>query len=75
MEIPDNIFSSLNECIFENDHISEDLHVTQITKAIIDNYLDIRLFRYAQFYTENILKKNKIGIRQQSNKLVLFQGL
>ena len=75
MEIPDNIFSSLNECIFENDHISEDLHVTQITKAIIDNYLDIRLFRYAQFYTENVLKKNKIGIRQQSNKLVLFQGL
>ena len=49
MELPDNLFQVLNDCIFENDHICEDLHLTQLTKAIIDNYLDIRLFRYAMF--------------------------
>ena len=49
VEVPDNVFPSLNECTFENDHIPEDLHATQLTKGIIDNYLDIRLFRYAQF--------------------------
>ena len=67
---------TIDEHDFFHDHGSEDLHSTQITKAIVDNYyLDMRLYRYDQHYTESVLKSNTLGVRQQPNKLVLFQGL
>ena len=72
--IPDNVFSSIDEHDFFHDHGSEDLHSTQITKSIVDNYY-MRSYRYGQHYTESVLKSNTLGVRQQSNKLVVFQGL
>ena len=73
--IPDNVFSLIDQHDFFHGHGSEDLHSAQITKAIVDNYLDMWLYRYGQHYTESVLKRNTLGVRQQSNKLVLFQGL
>ena len=51
---------------------SDDIHSTQITKEIINYFLNLRLYRYGQYYTEIVVKKDKYGIRQKSNKLVLF---
>ena len=73
--ISGDVFNSLEEHDFDIDMGTEDLHSLQLTKAIVDIYLNIRLLRYGQYYTEMVLKKSKCGVRQQSNKLVLFQGL
>ena len=73
--ISGNVFASLEEHDFDIDIGTEDLHSLQLTKAIEDSYLNIRLLRYGQYYTEMVLKKSKCGVRQQSNKLILFQGL
>ena len=73
--LPNNIFDSLKYHDFEHDMGSDDIHSTQITKEIINCFLDLRLYRYGQYYTEMVVKKDKCGIRQKSNKLVLFQGL
>ena len=54
--IPDNVFSPMDEHDFFHDHGSDDLHSTQITKAIVDNYLDVQLYIYGQYYTESVLK-------------------
>ena len=60
---------------FGDEIINEDLHSSQIIKEIIDSYLDIRMFRYGQYFSDIVIKnKGKCGLRQQSNKLV-FQGL
>ena len=59
---------------YHND-ISEDFHSTQIQKAVIEEFLNTRLFRYGQEYSKYVLMKNCIGKRQQLNKFVLFKGL
>jgi hypothetical protein len=69
------IFSHLLDHDFQNCDITEDLHSTRLTKLIIDYFLKIRLYRYGQQYTSEKLKKKKHGLRQQANKLILFQGL
>ena len=74
-ELPCALFRSLQYHNDENEILNEDLHVTQITKEIVNLYLDLRLFRYGQQYTEMVLKKGSLGMRQKVNKLVLFKGL
>ena len=46
----------------------EDLHSTQISKAIIEEFLNLRLLRYGQEYATKMNKKD-IGL------LILFKGL
>ena len=58
--ISGNVFSSLEDYDFDIDIGTEDLHSLQLTKAIVDSYLNIRLLRYGQYYTEIVLKKNEI---------------
>ena len=67
-------FESLNNHDVERSNILEDLHSTQLMKMICDIYFTMRLARYGQDYTEH-MKKFAIGLRQQSNKLILFKGL
>ena len=74
-ELPCKLFQSLHYHNDENEILNENLHVTQITKEIVNLYLDLRLFRYGQQYTEMVLKKGSLGMRQKVNKLVLFKGL
>ena len=69
------LFTSLENHHLQNGNGSEDLHSFQITKAVIDKFLEIRLLRHGQHYTQLKLVKTKVGLRQQYNKLVLFQGL
>ena len=70
-EVVDFAFRDLYEHDFDHEIESEDLHSSQIIKEIIDCYLDIRKFRYSQYYSEIVIKnKGKCGVRQQSNKLV-----
>ena len=75
LELDSGMFESLDLHDLEESEIGTDLHSRQLIKEIINSYLDIRLFRYGQYFTERKLKKNKAGIRQQSNKLVIFKGL
>ena len=73
---PDKIlFSSLLQHDLDTHCISEDFHSTQIMKAIIKLYLKMRLLRYAQKYSQDVVSAGKLGKRQQLNKLVLFNGL
>ena len=56
--------------LFYHDHdyhndISEDFHSTQIKKAVIKEFLNLRLFRYGQEYSRCVLIKNCIGKRHQ----------
>ena len=45
----------------------KNIFTSQLTKVIIGTYLDARLYRYGQYYTNATLKKSKSGLRQQSN--------
>ena len=71
----ESIFLSMINHDFENCFVTEDLHSTQLTKKIVDHYLRIRFFRYGQQYSSKKLKKAKHGLRQQMNKMMIFQGL
>ena len=70
-----NIFISLADHDTDHDLGTEDMHSTQLCRTIAERYCDIRLFNHAKFYNENVINKGKLGMRQQSNKLVLFKGL
>ena len=56
--ISGDIFNSLEEHDFDIDMGTEDLHSLQLTKATVDTYLNIKLLRYGQYYTEMVLKKS-----------------
>ena len=73
--ISTNIFTNLIEHDINNhEALSEDLHSSQLKKMVCEKYFTLRLLRYGQHYTENVIQLNNIGLRQQSNKLVLFKG-
>ena len=67
----EKLFPELNE----HEILTEDMHSSQLLKKIISKYLSIRLFRYGKQYTNDILHKNKIDLRQQFNKIILFKGI
>ena len=69
------LFSKLDKHDVDHEAVSEDLHSTQLIKMISNKYFTIRLLRYGQQYTERVIQKSNIGLRQQSNKLVLFKGI
>ena len=69
------LFSSLLQHDIDTHFVDEDLHSTQIMKAIVSKFMTMRLLRYAQEYSNEVVKKDVHGKRQQMNKLVLFSGL
>ena len=69
------LFSQLDVHDLESAVRNEDLHSTQIIKKIAEKFFTIRLLRYGQDYTEKVLRKSSIGLRQQTNKMLLFKGL
>ena len=69
------LFSSLLQHDIDMHYVDEDYHSTQIMKAVVTRFISLRLLRYGQEYTENVVKKGKLGKRQQMNKLMLFSGL
>ena len=69
------LFSSLLQHDVDNHSITEDFHSTQVMKVVVRLFLKMRLSRYAQEYTQVVVKKNALGKRQQMNKLMLFSGL
>ena len=52
-------------------NLDEDLHSTQLIKAIASQYLKIRLLRYGETY---MIEKKEVGKRHETNKLLLFSG-
>ena len=68
------LFSLLDTHDIEFASPNEDLHSTQVMKNIAEHYFNIRLSRYGQDFTSSV-KKDTIGLRQQTNKLILFKGL
>ena len=71
----DVIFPELNKHDLEHEILTEDLHSTQLIKKIIDKYVTIRLLTYGKHFNKDVLHKDKIGMRQQSTKLVIFKGI
>ena len=69
------LFSSLLQHDIDTHTVSEDFHSTQILKATVASFLKMRLLRYAQEYTNTVVKKGLLGKRQEMTKLMLFQGL
>lgn len=70
-----NVFCSLDEHDRDHEALSGDMHSTQLQKMIVNKYLTVRLLSYGRHYSKSVLQKHKGGIRQQSNKLVLFRHL
>jgi hypothetical protein len=69
-----DIFPMLNNH-FDHDHCYEDMHVVQLIKKIAARFLTIRLKTYGQRYYREVIEGLKSGLRQQSNKNVIFLGL
>ena len=69
------LFSSLLHHDIQTHCVNEDFHSTQIMKTIIKYYLDMRLLRYSQHYTQNVVLAGKLGKRQQLGRLVVLNGL
>ena len=70
-----DLFSMLNNHDLEHETLTEDLHSSQLMKKIIEKYVTIRLLTYRKHYSKDVLHKDKIGVRQQATKLVLFKGI
>jgi hypothetical protein len=69
------LFTSLLQHDLDTHSMTEDYHSTQVMKAIIKSFLKMRLLRYAQQHTMDVVSAGKLGKRHQLNKLVLFNGL
>mgnify|MGYP001802735547 CR=1 FL=1 len=69
------LFIELNEHDKEHGLLFGDLHSSQVIKVIVNKYLQMRCYRYAQQFTKNTIQKGKLGLRQVTNKLMLFKGL
>ena len=52
--LSENIFNILHEHDIERHRPLEDFHSTQVSKTIVGEYLNLRLFRYGQDVTANI---------------------
>ena len=68
-------FPELHDHINDHEILTEDMHSSQLLKKIIDRYVGLRLKTYGKHYTKDILHKDKIGVCQQSTKMVLFKGI
>ena len=55
-------------------YINEAFHSTQLVKAIVTKFLNVRLKWYGQEFSL-VTKKKDVGKRQQLNKLIIFKGL
>ena len=67
-ELDSGVFESLDiHDLEESEFGGDDLHSRQLIKAIINSFLDIRLFRYGQYFTEKTLKKNLVLDSSQIN--------
>ena len=71
----ENFFPQLQDHMYDHEILTEDLHSSQLLKKIIDKYVGLRLITYGKHYTKDILNKDKIGVRQQATKMVLFKGI
>ena len=69
------LFPMLQDHDIEHEILTEDLHSSQLTKKIIEKYVNIRLLTYGKHYNKDVLHRDKIGVRQQATKLVLFKGI
>jgi hypothetical protein len=73
---PNNIlFAGLLQHDIDNHCFGDDLHSTQVMKAFVSSFLKMRLFRYGQEYTQQVIRKDSLGKRQQMSKLMLFNGV
>ena len=70
-----SVFSSLLIHDLDNDLSSEDIHSSQLSRITATKYFDLQLFRHGQHYIETVVRNGNIGVRQQSNKFVLFKSL
>ncbi len=67
--------SQLSVYPIENEVGFEDLHESQLTKLIIQRYLNIRLKHYGKNLTLKEVHKNSATKRQKLTKLILFQNV
>ena len=71
-----NIFKSLHQHdVLNHEPSGGDMHSTQLIKQITEKYLNIRLFRHMQTHTDDVVRKGKLGKRQELTKAMIFQGI
>ena len=70
-----NIFPDLIAHDTDNDIGSESQHSGQLFLGISRKYFNMRLKRYGQQFTKDVIHKNKLGLCQKLTKTILFQGL
>ena len=51
--------------------LDENIHSTQLSKAVASKYPSIRLSRYEETY---MIEKKEVGKHHKTNKLLLFNG-
>ena len=68
------MFTSLRCHGVHNHDPFQDLH-SMISKTIANQFLNIRLLRYEQTFTEDKILNSNIGKRQVYSKLIVFKGL
>ena len=69
-----DIFKSLAQHDLDTHDPSQDFHSTQLCKEIAHKYLDTRLSRYQQIYSDDVIHKGNLGKRQQLTKAIMFSG-
>ena len=70
-----DVFATLAKHDLDTHDPCDDFHSTQLCKRIAHKYLDTRLFRYQQVFTDEVIHKGKLGKRQQLTKSIMFSGL
>jgi len=68
----DAIFPTLKDHYTATELGIEDIHGTQLIKAIANKYARIRLMTYSQRHSREIVQANKPSIRHKNLKLTLF---
>ena len=71
----ESFFPQLHDHMYDHETLTEVLDSSQLLNKIIDKYVGLRLITYGKYYTKDILSKDKIGVRQQSTKMVLIKGI
>ena len=62
--LSENVVNIVHGHDLEMHHPVEDLHSSQVSKAIVEEYLNLRLFRYGKNVTANT-KMSDFGVRKK----------
>ena len=69
------LFPTLDQHDIETYAPEHDLHSTQLSKKIVELYVQIRVKAHAEHFNREYIEGRKAGTRQKLNKITLFGNL